>query len=104
MGMPTNCARQDGDRPPQCRSHSRGQPSKHLEEVEFATLEWIHWLTCRLLEPMDDLPAGECEKRYYHQSSPAGGEGHKQPSFCPLLVVQNVEHGSRDVFVEGPIH
>jgi putative transposase len=48
-------------------------PWKGLEEVEFATLEWVDWFNNRrLLEPIGDIPPAEFEQMYYErQKSPA---------------------------------
>jgi putative transposase len=44
-------------------------PWRHLEAVEFATLEWVDWFNHRrLLEPLGDLPPAEYEARYYKQA------------------------------------
>ena len=41
-------------------------PWKGLEEVEFATLEWVDWFNnVRLLEPIDYVPPAEFEEAYY---------------------------------------
>ena len=41
-------------------------PWKGLEEVEFATLEWVDWFNkTRLLEPIGYVPPSEFEKEYY---------------------------------------
>jgi putative transposase len=52
--------------------HPNG-PWRTLEEVEFATLEWVDWFnTDRLLEPIGDIPPAEFEAMYYEQlESPA---------------------------------
>jgi transposase InsO family protein len=52
--------------------HRRG-PWRGLEDVEFATLEWVAWFnTCRLLEPLGYVPPAEYEAAYYrHQDTPA---------------------------------
>ena len=43
-------------------------PWKNLEEVEFATLEWVDWFNHRrLLEPIGDVPPAEFEEMYYEQ-------------------------------------
>jgi putative transposase len=48
--------------------HRRG-PWRHLEAVEFATLEWVHWFNHqRLLEPIGHIPPAELEASY-HQST-----------------------------------
>jgi putative transposase len=47
-------------------------PWRHLETVEFATLEWVDWFNHRrLLEPLGDLPPAEYEARYYKQAAVA---------------------------------
>ena len=48
-------------------------PWRNLEEVEFATLEWVDWFNNRrLLEPIGYLPPVEYEEMYYrHNQSPA---------------------------------
>jgi transposase InsO family protein len=48
-------------------------PWRSLEEVEFATLEWVDWFNNRrLLEPIGDIPPAEFEAMYYErQESPA---------------------------------
>jgi transposase InsO family protein len=47
-------------------------PWRHLEAVEFATLEWVDWFNQRrLLEPIGDLPPAEYEARYYEQAAVA---------------------------------
>ena len=48
-------------------------PWRSLEEVEFATLEWVDWFNHRrLLEPIGDIPPAEFEAMYYErQESPA---------------------------------
>ena len=41
-------------------------PWRGLEEVEFATLEWVDWFNHqRLLEPIGDIPPAEFEAMYY---------------------------------------
>jgi hypothetical protein len=46
----------------------RKGPWRHLEAVEFATLEWVDWFNKRrLLEPMGYVPPAEYEARYYEQ-------------------------------------
>lgn len=41
-------------------------PWKGLEEVEFATLEWVDWFNnARLLEPIGYVPPAEFEEAYY---------------------------------------
>ena len=44
----------------------RRGPWRHLEAVEFATLEWVHWFNHRrLLEPIGHVPPVELEASYY---------------------------------------
>ena len=44
----------------------RRGPWRHLEAVEFATLEWVDWFNHpRLLEPIGYLPPAEYEEAYY---------------------------------------
>lgn len=41
-----------------------GGPWRTLDNVEFATLEWVAWFnTCRLMEPLGYLSPPECEKQ-----------------------------------------
>ena len=49
--------------------HRRG-PWRHLEAVEYATLEWVEWFNYRrLLEPIGNVPPAELEATYYHATS-----------------------------------
>jgi putative transposase len=52
--------------------HRRG-PWKGLEDVEFATLEWVAWYNVhRLLEPLGYVPPAEFEQAFYdRQAAPA---------------------------------
>ena len=41
-------------------------PWRHLEAVEFATLEWVDWFNNRrLFEPIGNIPPAEYEEMYY---------------------------------------
>ena len=52
----------------------RSGPSKGIDEVEFATLEWVAWYnTRRLLEPLGYSPPDEFERAYYNRQ-PADAE------------------------------
>jgi transposase InsO family protein len=43
-------------------------PWKTLEDVEYATLEWVDWFNHRrLLEPIGNVPPAELEMEYYRQ-------------------------------------
>ena len=48
-------------------------PWRNLEEVEFATLEWVDWFNHRrLFEPIGNIPPVEFEQLYYQrQEAPA---------------------------------
>ncbi len=46
----------------------RRGPWKNMEEVEYATLEWVDWFNNRrLLEPIINVPPTEYEMMYYRQ-------------------------------------
>jgi putative transposase len=46
----------------------RKGPWRHLEAVEFATLEWVDWFNHRrLLEPIGYVPPAEFEAHFYDQ-------------------------------------
>ena len=48
-------------------NRARG-PWKNIDEVEYATLEWVDWFNNkRLLEPIGNIPPAELEKAYYEQ-------------------------------------
>jgi putative transposase len=60
--------------------HQQG-PWKGLDDVEYATLEWIDWFNHRrILEPLGDIPPAEYETNYYRQTSSADEAGLKQNS------------------------
>jgi transposase InsO family protein len=47
----------------------RRGPWKSIDDVEFATLEWIDWFNNRrLLEPIGDIPPAEYEMLYWTES------------------------------------
>ena len=49
--------------------HPRKGPWRTIDEVEYATLEWVDWFNNRrLLEPIGNIPPVEFEKQYYEQS------------------------------------
>ena len=52
----------------------RRGPWKGLEDVEFATLEWVAWYNgSRLLEPLGYVPPAEFEQAYHdRQAAPVG--------------------------------
>ena len=46
----------------------RRDPWKNIEEIEYATLEWVYWFNNRrLLEPIINVPPAEYEIMYYRQ-------------------------------------
>ena len=57
-------------------------PWKDLDDVEFATLEWVDWFNhTRLLEPIGYVPPAELEEAYYaHSAATEAEEGLKQKS------------------------
>ena len=60
--------------------HRRG-PWEGLDDVEYATLEWVDWFNHRrILEPIGDIPPAEYEANYNRQTSPAEEAGLKQNS------------------------
>ena len=47
----------------------RRGPWKSIDDVEYATLEWIDWFNNRrLLEPIGDIPPAEYEMLYWTES------------------------------------
>jgi transposase InsO family protein len=47
-------------------------PWRNVDEVEYATLEWVDWFNNRrLLEPIGDIPPAEYEAVYYQNQSQA---------------------------------
>lgn len=45
-------------------------PWKGLDDVEFATLDWVSWFNNkRLLEPLGYIPPVEYEQAYYHRQA-----------------------------------
>ena len=50
-------------------------PWRSIEDVELATLDWVHWFNHRrILEPIGDVPPAEYEARYHQlQEVPATG-------------------------------
>ncbi len=53
----------------------RRGPWRNVDEVELATLEWVHWFnTARLHGALGDVPPDEFEAAFYaaQQADPAG--------------------------------
>lgn len=47
-------------------------PWRSVDEVEYATLEWVDWFNNRrLLEPIGDIPPAEYEAMYYQEQAQA---------------------------------
>ena len=55
----------------------RRGPWRNIDDVEFATLEWVDWFNNRrLLEPLGYVPPAEYEAAYYRgQETPAAVAG-----------------------------
>jgi putative transposase len=48
--------------------HHRG-PWRHIDAVEYATLEWVDWFNHRrLLESIGNIPPAELEASYYQST------------------------------------
>jgi putative transposase len=54
---------------------------KGIDQVEYATLEWVDWFNHRrLLEPIGHVPPAEFETAYWRREAPGTIEGLKDPS------------------------
>jgi putative transposase len=59
----------------------RRGPWKGLDQVEYATLEWVDWFNHRrLLEPIGHVPPAEFEAAYHRREDPSRTAGLKHPS------------------------
>jgi putative transposase len=59
----------------------RRGPWKGLDQVEYATLEWVDWFNHRrLLEPIGHVPPAEFEAAYHRREQPSRTAGLKDPS------------------------
>jgi len=59
----------------------RRGPWKGIDEVEYATLEWVDWFNHRrLLEPIGNVPPAEFEATFRRKEDPSYAVGLKQPS------------------------
>jgi len=59
----------------------RRGPWKGIDQVEYATLEWVDWFNHRrLLEPIGHLPPAEFEAAYHRQEDPSYSTRLKHPS------------------------
>jgi putative transposase len=51
----------------------RQGPWRHVDEVELATLAWVHWFnTTRLHSSLGDIPPAEFEQTHYRQQQTTG--------------------------------
>ena len=59
----------------------RRGPWKGIDQVEYATLEWVDWFNHRrLLEPIGHVPPAEFEATYHQREDHRRTAGLKQPS------------------------
>jgi putative transposase len=59
----------------------RRGPWKGLDEVEYATLEWVDWFNHRrLLEPIGHIPPAELEAAFHTKEDPSYPAQLKHPS------------------------
>ena len=59
----------------------RRGPWKGIDDVEYATLEWLDWFTHRrLLEPHGNMPRAEFEAAYWRKEDTSIIEELKEPS------------------------
>jgi putative transposase len=59
----------------------RRGPWKGIDQVEYATLEWVDWFNHRrLLEPIGHVPPTEFEAAYQRKEDPSRTAGLKDPS------------------------
>jgi putative transposase len=59
----------------------RRGPWKGIDQVEYATLEWVDWFNHRrLLEPIGHVPPAEFEAAHYRREDPSPTTGLKHPS------------------------
>ena len=75
-------------------------PWRHLEAVEFATLDWVDWFnTRRRLEPIGHVPPAEYEEEdYRRQDAPAMVAGVNERAlwktrYSSLIGCKNVPSG-----------
>jgi putative transposase len=56
-------------------------PWKGIDDVEYATLEWVDWFNHRrLLEPIGYVPPAEFEENYWRKEAPVGSVALREPS------------------------
>ena len=72
-------ARGDDDRALQDRADPQAGPLAGLDDVEFATLEWVDWFNHRrLFEAHGHIPPAEFEEIYYRQQEGSGQQAETQ--------------------------
>jgi hypothetical protein len=71
-------------------------PWKAVDEVEYATLEWVDWFNNRrLLEPIGNIPPAEFEKHYdvsKLKGQPRWFDSNKTASGIPRAVHSDVNY------------
>jgi transposase InsO family protein len=59
----------------------RRGPWRGIDDVEYATLEWVDWFNQRrLLEPIGHVPPAEFEAAHHGEKVPSHTPGLKEPS------------------------
>ena len=59
----------------------RRGPWNGIDDVEYATLEWVDWFNHRrLLEPIGYVPPAEFEEAYRRKHDPSYADGPTEPS------------------------
>jgi hypothetical protein len=65
-------------------------PWRSLDNVEYATLEWVDWFNHRrILEPIGNIPPVEREEAHYRQTGPTEARELTPPSLSVVF-----EHGA----------
>ena len=68
----------------------RGGVWTNLDDVEYATLEWVDWFNHRrLLEPIGYIPPAEFEEIFCRERVSAAEAGLKQPSLHRTAVYKD---------------
>jgi putative transposase len=71
----------DQHRPGQDRAHPPARPWKGIDQVGYATLEWVDWFNYRrLLEPIGYVPPAEFEAAFHREEDPSYPARPKHPS------------------------
>jgi putative transposase len=59
----------------------RRGPWKGIDDVEYATLEWVDWFNHRrLLQPIGNVPPADLEAAYHRREDPSRTGGPNEPS------------------------